>query len=508
MQIAKLLLEIFHGSMDAYGIYRITGTEVRGEGIKLVGEAATIRRPVTEELWQSHIDGKQAIGIIPIDSDNKTFFGAIDIDIYPMDYAEMAAKIRTLKLPLVPVKTKSGGMHLYLFMKEKISCAMIQARLLDFAIKLGHGDKEIFPKQKEVKTERGDVGVFINSPYFNIKDGRSTRCGVYPDGTEMDIADFIEEAKSMQQTVEQLMGFTLDLINEMVDGPPCLQHLIGKKVTSGNRNIVLTNIGRYLRKADQENMVSRGHEFNNLYFDPPLADAEVTSTVQSAGKKDYEYNCNKSPLKQHCNKELCQTRKYGVSRLLTDSFQLENLTKYNSDPPIWFVNIQGLGVRLELSTEDLQSQVRFQSKCLNAANMYPPKLSNNAWLSMMQNLLQKVTIIEASKDTSPRGQFFELLEKFCTNRVQAKSKDELLLGKPWLNEGRHYFKLSNVMEYLDRNHFKEFKVHQIASMLKEKGGETGFFNVKNKGINWWSIPEFPKQTEGFDVQGIAKESGM
>lgn len=64
------------------------------------------------------------------------------------------------------------------------------------------------------------------------------------------------------------------------------------------------------------------------------------------------------------------------------------------------------------------------------------------------------------------------------------------------------------MEYLDRNHFKEFKVHQIASMLKEKGGETGFFNIKNKGINWWSIPEFTKQTEGFDVQGIAKESGM
>jgi hypothetical protein len=45
-------------------------------------------------------------------------------------------------------------------------------------------------------------------------------------------------------------------------------------------------------------------------------------------------------------------------------------------------------------------------------------------------------------------------------------------------------------------------------MLKDKGGETGFFNVKNKGINWWSIPEFPKQNEGFEVQGIAKESGM
>lgn len=490
--------------MDAYGIYTITGKE----GNKLIGKAATIRRQVTQELWQGHIDGKQAIGIIPIDSDNKTFFGAIDIDIYPMDYAEIAAKIKKLKLPLIPVKSKSGGLHLYLFMKEKISAAMIQARLKDFAIKLGHGDREIFPKQTEVRAERGDVGVFINSPYYNIQNGKSERCGVYPDGTEMELVDFIEEVTSMRQSISDLMGFTLDLINEMVDGPPCLQYLIGKKITSGNRNVVLANIGRYLCKADKENLLSRGHEFNNLYFDPPLSDSEVSTTITSSGKKEYDYSCNKSPLKQHCNRELCTTRKYGINKLIVENFQLENLTKYNSDPPIWFVNIQGLGVRLELSTEDLQSQVRFQAKCLNAANLYPPKMSNNQWLSMMQNLLAKVTVIEASKDTSPRGQFFELLEKFCTNRVQAKSKDELLLGKPWLNEGRHYFKLSNVMEYLERNHFKEFKVHQIASMLKDKGGETGFFNVKNKGINWWSIPEFPKQNEGFEVQGIAKESGM
>ena len=504
MNIASLFLEIFHGSMDAYGIYTITGKE----GNKLVGKAATIRREVTEELWRGHISGRQAIGIIPIGSDNKTFFGAIDIDEYPMDYAEIASKIKKLKLPLIPVKSKSGGLHLYLLMKEAISAAMIQTRLKEFAIKLGYGDREIFPKQTEIRAERGDVGVFINMPYFNIQGGKSERCGVYPDGTEMLVVDFLEEVVTMQQTVQSLMGFTLDLINEMVDGPPCLQYLIGKKISTGNRNVVLANIGRYLCKADKENLLSRGHEFNNLYFDPPLPDSEVSSTIASSAKKEYDYSCSKSPLKQHCNRELCLTRKFGINRTIAENFQLENLTKYNSDPPIWFVNIQGLGVRLELSTEDLQNQVRFQSKCLNAANIYPPKMPGGQWMSMIQMLLQKVIIIEASKDTSPKGQFWELLEKFCTNRVQAKSKEEILLGKPWLNEGKHYFKLSNVMEYLDRNHFKEFKVHQVASMLKERGGEVGFFNVKNKGINWWSIPEFSKQDSGFEVQGIAKGSVM
>lgn len=506
MELAKLFCEIFRGSMSAYGIYQVT----HKDGNKLVGKAATIRRQVTEELWQGHLNGIQpSIGIIPIDEESKTFFGAIDIDVYPMpEPGELAARIRTLKLPLIPIKSKSGGLHLYLFMKEATNAGIIQGKLRNFAIKLGYGSVEVFPKQTEIKSSHGDVGVFINMPYFNIKDGKSERCGVYPDGTLMDVTDFLAEVEATKVSIKELTNVTLDLINEMVDGPPCLQFLISKKLTSGNRNIVLSNIARYLYKVDPEAALSRGHEFNTLYFDPPLGDAEVSSTVISNSKRDYDYGCTKSPLKQHCNRELCLTRKYGVNRLLTENFQLENLTKYDSDPPIWFANIQGLGIRLELSTEDLQNQVKFQAKCLNAANLYPPKMSNSQWLAMIQRLLSTVTIIKASKDTSPKGQLLELLEKFCTNRVQAKTKDELVLGKPWLFEGRHYFQLRNFIEYLERNHFKEFKTNQIGSILRDKGGETGFYNIKNKGINWWSIPEFPKQEEGFDIQGVSKESSM
>jgi hypothetical protein len=135
-------------------------------------------------------------------------------------------------------------------------------------------------------------------------------------------------------------------------------------------------------------------------------------------------------------------------------------------------------------------------------------MNNNAWLAMIQKLLTTVNIIEAPKDTSPRGQFFELLEKFCTNRVQAKNKDELLLGKPWSSEGSHYFRISDVMTYLDRNHFKDLKLNQIASLLRDRGGEAGFINIKGKGITYWKIPEFIKQTEGYEVNGLNKEQAI
>lgn len=503
MQLAKLFLEIFHGNMNAHGIYNVDSKD----GVKLVGKAATVRREVTEELWQKHLDGKQGLGVIPVNEDSKCRFGAIDIDVYPIDYEKMAKAIREFKLPLIPCKSKSGGLHLYLFMKEEISAAILQGKLKEFAIKLGYGDVEIFPKQVQILAERGDIGGWINMPYFNYK-GPSDRVGVYPDGSLMTIEEFLKEVEELSLTCSQLIGHQLDMVNEMVDGPPCLQYLIGKKITTGARNTVMINICTYLKKVDPEEALSRAHQFNKLYFDPPMPDSEVNSTVNSGSRKSYDYACSKSPLKQHCNRDLCRTRKYGIDKLITENFQLENLTKYDTDPPIWFVNIQGLGVRLELATEDLQDQKRFQTKCINAANLFPPKMSNNQWLSMMQNLMQKVTTIEAPKDTSPKGQFYELLEKFCTNRVQAKTRDEMLLGKPWTDDKHHYFRLSDVMIYLDRSHFKEFKLHQVSSLIKDKGGIDGHFNIKGKSLSYWRIPEFPKQTEGYEIEGLQKEGVM
>ena len=40
-------------------------------------------------------------------------------------------------------------------------------KAVEIAAGLGHGRYEIFPKQEQVLVERGDVGNFINLPYFD-----------------------------------------------------------------------------------------------------------------------------------------------------------------------------------------------------------------------------------------------------------------------------------------------------------------------------------------------------
>ena len=96
-------------------------------------------------------------------------WGAIDVDLYQHDYEPILKQIHKLKLPLIMFRSKSGGAHLYIFLSEPISATEIRDRLAEFASALGYGNCEIFPKQEEVIVQRGDVGNFINLPYFNYK---------------------------------------------------------------------------------------------------------------------------------------------------------------------------------------------------------------------------------------------------------------------------------------------------------------------------------------------------
>jgi hypothetical protein len=86
--------------------------------------------------------------------------------------------------------------------------------------------------------------------------------------------------------------------------------------------------------------------------------------------------------------------------------------------------------------------------------------------------------------------------------VQAKVKDEILLGKPWTDGGKHFFRMADLMSFLDRHHFRDYKVHQVTSILRENGAEHHFFNVKGKGINIWAISEFEKHDGNFDTPDI------
>ena len=113
------------------------------------------------------MDGKEpSLGIIPIRSDQTCVWGAFDIDEYNLDHKNLVGKIKKMNLPLIVFRSKSGGAHVYMFVKEPLSAADMQKHIKLFAAYLGFANCEVFPKQTKLLVDRGDVGNFLNLPYF------------------------------------------------------------------------------------------------------------------------------------------------------------------------------------------------------------------------------------------------------------------------------------------------------------------------------------------------------
>ena len=120
MENIRVFKSIFEGLDRAHGVTKVG--ESNGDGNKIKGKSFVQRGMVTDELWQKHLDGVEpSLGIIPINENNTCKWGCIDVDDYPLDHSALFKKIKKLNLPLVYCKSKSGGAHLFIFMKKTIA---------------------------------------------------------------------------------------------------------------------------------------------------------------------------------------------------------------------------------------------------------------------------------------------------------------------------------------------------------------------------------------------------
>ena len=112
------LLELFTSDNSRYLKSSLTGED--DERGKKQAHYATIHEPVTADVWSQHLDGKIRLGLKP-EIDNKCKWACIDVD--PNNYKDYSEKkyvqiIKKYKLPFVPVKSKSGGLHIFIFFSE------------------------------------------------------------------------------------------------------------------------------------------------------------------------------------------------------------------------------------------------------------------------------------------------------------------------------------------------------------------------------------------------------
>lgn len=486
---------LFDGLKRAYGQY--SGEQKTNTG-KLKGKARTYSQPLTSKEWQSHLAGETRLGVVPVRDDATVVFGAIDIDDYSITPEQMEARAASLGLPLVTTRSKSGGSHLWLFLREAQSAAYIRDLLHQWAVALGYPAAEVFPKQDALASE-ADVGNWIHVPYQHAWN--TTTYGLL-NGKQLDPEQWLTYAEASRLSSPDLASVEINEVVGLEGAPPCLQALARHGVPEGNRNNALFAFAVLAKMRSDDNWEDDLDKLNHTYMHPPLPRTELSVIIKSLQKKEYFYPCKQNPIKSVCNKELCREAKYGIAGQDDDpGVQVSGITKVLTDPPHYFVQVNGKRIEVP-SSEILLQQARFQRVVFEAVDIIPKSLKSVKWVSLINRLMKDATYVEAPDDAGTYGQFQFHLQQFCTVRAQANDQSEMLHGKAWTDDsGWTWFRGSDLLAYLERQHFRQYRVHQIWAMLREKvSAKHQFVNLKGVGANVWGIPKFTDvQQEEFDV---------
>ena len=457
---------IFEGLKIAYGQYQKGDRDENG---KQKGKAFIVRGNVTDDLWEKHLNGEgPALGIIPITENNTCRWGCIDIDEYNFDHRSLINNIRSLNLPLVVCRSKSGGAHVFLFTKDFIPASQMQGALKKMAVTLGYEGSEIFPKQVEILVERGDTGNFLNLPYHNQMKG--LRYAIKDNGEAATMEEFFElYDKYAQEKVENVVIQKPKIIEAFEEGPPCLNKLAKDGFGEGARNNALFNIAVYFKQAKPDSWEDELIKANIEYMKPPLGNTEVQMLIKSVNRKGYDkYRCKDAPINSVCNSALCRMKKFGVGFGEEEMPILGNLTKYASKPPQWFLDVGES--RIELKTEQLYNAGLFALACLDQANLIVPVPKPKDWKnhylkSLINNGLQEIEPLES---LDPMNQITSLLQDWTTNRQSARTMDDIFNKLPFTDDAREftYFRMEDFYNYCKKNNWEMDKI-KTGNLLKQ-----------------------------------------
>lgn len=491
-ELAELFMLRFAGLERAYGKYILEGEQQNGG--KVQGRATTVAQDVHVGLWQKHLAGQQGLGIVPIRDDGTCWFGAIDIDDYTSDIKEIEEACARLNLPLLPTNTKSGGCHLYLFGSEPLRADLVRRQLAQWSIAIGFSGVEIFPKQERLASTR-DVGNWINMPYYG-----GTRRGIFK-GAELNEEEYLARASVLAVTNELLEALSVPETDGIEEGPPCLQALSKRGFPKGTRNNAMFNIGVYVRKRFPDEWENKLLQYNDQFMSPPLDFQEVETIVKSLRKKTYNYTCDQPPIMQSCNRGVCIKRRFGIGGEQEWNVTLDNdALKICSDPPYWIIGVDGR--RMEVSSSDMMMQDRFRKLCVETIDKIPTRLKNNEWEKKVQWILENAKHVDAPQDASRLGIIMFHLEQFCTGSNQAESREELLTGRPFTEDGATYFRSGDFMRFLDQQHIRGMTSKELYMLLRRAGVKHHSWNIKGKCVQCWSVDEFKTTDEQLPARHV------
>ena len=415
------LLNLFEGNSELFITTSLTG-EVDERG-KHVAKTFTVHEPVTLKLWKDHLEGAQRIGIKPENGD-VVKWGCIDID--PQNYKGFSEKkivdiIREHKLPLVPARSKSGGLHLFIFLKDWTPIKDILKVLHEWNNTFFQS-LEVFPMNK-----------CMNMPYFNMD---ATTEHAYDDNNSpVLIGRFLELAKQKTIAIEDLLKLKIkeyEPESNWKQYPPCCQKLISEPWTGNHRNDLLFNMGVLEMKKADGNLTKKEVteillERNKQIFSNPLPEKEVISTVaNSVSKKNYALKCN-TPL---CDKEKCKFRNLGIGSQVPDMIEDFKDIEYVRDTKSIQFTFEYQGHKVSVTPEDMKDEKSWRTRLLRYGiywmTLPRPKSGPPPFELLLRELVVRAqeNVLMKYEDTLEEEKY-TFLKDFFENHIEEDDFDKL-----------------------------------------------------------------------------------
>ena len=505
----KKYIQIFDGYKGAYGVADWTNVKIDPVSGKKKPDYRWNFEPFTDQIFIDHLNGVKSVGIQPTNENSEVKFGLIDID--PNNYVNydkkfFIDKIQEFKLPLIPIESKSGGLHLFIFMKEFVSATLLVSFLSNllplFKLK---PDCEIFPKQTELTkdTETGELrpGQFINLPYYK----RTERRALNIDGTPFTFEQFIEVVEVNLVEVKNLDVITEGIDTQIYegtdedfkDGPPCLAHLskIMKDPLFDGRDRFMYNYHVFVKMKYPDTWKQKVKNAPVKYFEERYANAwddqTLNAKVRSWNRSEKGFTCTKEPISLHCKKGICVKKKFGVLAGSKGAYpELTNLKKIalEPEPEFEFDVIKSDGFSTATvhcrSVEHVTDQRKRRNAIAKDAEFVPPIIKSDQ--AVLDALWKTQTVVSPPIGTTPKEKLHDVLHAKI-NGAKAPSDAAFKTGTVLIQDGYAFFKFD---KFYDKLKSKDWKYSE------GKTGNMMMKTYKDCKIEFMKQKRFPTKDKG------------
>ena len=510
-----LFYSLFRGNRSFYVKHQPPFTKNEGTG-KVTGSWVGVAKidgeidPVSKEKYKEHLTGGDGIAIEPLCEDNTCFLSVIDIDVIGQNYTYIVQRLYSYGLKFVPFVSKSRGLHIYFFYKDKEtgkdSIAALQRVVEIFGLgRLFTSDKgkskvEIFPKHEVLKP--GSQGSCLFLPYYNA--GNPEECYqklITIENKVVSISKAIPMIEGLFTSVKEI-NETLDTL-PYSDAPYCIQMctLTGALGENSGRNDFLFSASVYLKKKQKENFLEELKAMNNT-FPSPLEEYQIEDIYKSVMSKDYQYGCKKSPCSEYCDTKLCKKREYGVGKDSGNHFTGFNcwgeISRVMAEEPyyLWKIQVNDGDEFKEIRVDgeaDLMNQLVVQRSCLRDLNVAPLKVKDNDWIMLvntsMAGIKDRLITVERSTDTTEMAALRNYFMRYLTHKQTQNAQAYMVqLGQVFRSDSMYYFTTDGFKDYLRVAKFAIGRTNlreQLISYGCDEGSVTYYVKDGAKVISCW-----------------------